>query len=72
MNTVNKLLRAYSHNTILHYDKWSEKHAYRALNDGNLKQWISNILPSELLERSLKKADAQQGGFGHSHRAVHR
>ena len=56
MNTVNKLLRAYSHNTILHYDKWSEKHAYRALNDGNLKQWISNILPSELLERSLKKA----------------
>ena len=56
MNTVNKLLRTYSHNTILPYHKWNEKHAYRALNNGNLKQWISNILPSELLERSLKKA----------------
>lgn len=56
MNAVNKLLKAYGHNTTLHYDKWSEKHAYRALNDGNLKQWISNILPSELLERNIKKA----------------
>lgn len=56
MNTVSKLLNAYSYNETLHYDKWSENHKYRALNDGNLKQWISNILPSELLERSLKKS----------------
>ncbi len=56
MNAVNKLLEAYSYNTNLHYDKWTEEHRYRALNDGNLKQWISNILPCELLERSLKKA----------------
>ena len=55
MNTVNKLLRSYGHHTLLHYDKWSAKHAYRALNDGILKQWISNILPCELLKRSIKK-----------------
>lgn len=55
MNTVNKLLKAYGNNIALHYDKWSEEHKYRALNDGNLKQWISNILPYELLQRPLKK-----------------
>ena len=56
INAVNKLLKAYGHNETLHYDKWSEKHKYRALNNGHLKQWISNIVPSELLERPLKKA----------------
>ncbi len=56
MNSVNKLLEAYSFNTTLHYDKWSEKHCYNALHDGYLKKWISNILPYELLERSLKKS----------------
>lgn len=56
MNIVNKLLEACGSSTALHYDKWTEKHRYRALNDGNLKQWISNVLPCELLERSLKKA----------------
>lgn len=55
-NTVSKLLEAYSGNAVLHYDKWSEEHKYRALNNGSLKQWIANVLPSELLERSLKKA----------------
>ena len=56
MNTVNKLLKAYGCSKTLHYDKWSEEHKYRALNDGNLKQWISNIIPSEILERPLKSA----------------
>lgn len=56
MNTVSKLLNAYSASETLHYDKWSEEHKYRALNNGNLKQWISNILPYELLERTLKKS----------------
>ena len=56
MNTVNKLLKAYGCSKTLHYDKWSEEHKYRALNDGNLKQWISNIVPSEILERPLKSA----------------
>lgn len=56
MNTVNKLLNAYSHSQILHYDRWCDKHKYRALNEGRLKQWISYILPYELLERTLKKS----------------
>ena len=56
MNTVNKLLDVYTGNHILHYDKWTELHKYRALNEGYLKQWVSNILPYELLERSLKRA----------------
>ena len=56
INAVNKLLKAYGHNETLHYDKWSEKHKYKALNNGHLKQWISNIVPSELLERPLKKS----------------
>ena len=55
MNTVNKLLKAYSHNTTLHFDKWSANNKYQALYNGHLKQWISNIIPAELLERSLKK-----------------
>lgn len=56
MNTVNKLLEAYGYNTILHYDKWSEERKFRAQNTGHLKQWIGNILPYELLERSIKRA----------------
>ena len=55
MNTVNKLLEAYTGSCVLHYDKWSEEHKYRAINSGNLKQWISNILPYELLERTIKR-----------------
>lgn len=55
-NSVNKLLNAYGHNENLHYDKWSEERKYRAIDNGYLKQWLSNILPCELLERPLKKA----------------
>lgn len=56
MNTVSKLLETYTGSDVLHYDKWSEQHKYRAQNSGNLKQWIANILPSELLNRSIKRA----------------
>lgn len=56
MNPVNKLLKAYGKNTRLHYDKWTKEHSYQALENGNLKQWISNIVPAELLKRSIKKA----------------
>ncbi len=52
MNTVNKLLKALGHNTILHFDKWTENHAIIA----GKKKWIANILPYQLLERSIKKA----------------
>ncbi|MBS4759562.1 MAG: hypothetical protein KHX03_02550 [Clostridium sp.] len=54
-NTVSKMLDVLCGSDILHFDKWTEEHRYRALNNGNLKQWISNILPVELLTRSIKK-----------------
>lgn len=52
---INKLLEVYGYNTTFHFDKWSEQHAYRAINAPD-KKWIANILPFELLTRSLKKA----------------
>ena len=54
MNAVNKLLKALSHTTKLKKDIWSEKHAYYALNTS--KKWVANIVPSELLDRSVKDA----------------
>jgi hypothetical protein len=55
-NSVNKLLLATTGSSILHYDKWSELRAYRGIGEANCKKWISNILPSELLTRSIKRA----------------
>ena len=52
---MNKLLLALNGSTTLHYDKWSEEHSYTTITPTG-KKWISNILPSELLKRSLKKA----------------
>ena len=52
MNSVNKLLQALGHNTILHYDKWTKEHEFTS----GRKKWIGNILPYELLGRSVKKA----------------
>lgn len=52
MNTVNKLLTALGHNTHLHYDKWTKEHEYVS----GKKKWLANILPYELLERSMKQA----------------
>jgi len=52
MNYVNKLLTALGHNTTLHFDKWT---AEREFVSGK-KKWIGNILPYELLERSIKKS----------------
>ena len=54
-NSVNKLLLALNGSTTLHYDKWSEEHAYTTTNPTG-KKWISNVLPAELLKRSLKRA----------------
>lgn len=54
MNAVNKLLKTLSHTTKLKKDIWSEKHAYYALNTS--KKWVANIVPSELLDRSVKDA----------------
>ena len=52
MNTVNKLLIALGYNTQLHYDKWSVEHQFVA----GKRKWVAEIMPVEVLERSLKKA----------------
>ena len=52
MNYVNKLLEALGENTHLSQDKWTIEHQYIS----GLKKWVGNILPSELLNRSVKEA----------------
>ncbi len=51
-NAVNKLLVALGENIVLTPDEWSLKHICQAEN----KKWISNIVPVELLKRSVKQA----------------
>ena len=53
---IEKILEAYGHNTILHYDKWSENHSYQSFGHVQNKKWIAGVHPSELLNRTLKKA----------------
>lgn len=56
LNSVNKLLMVYTGSTVLHYDKWSGEHLYKGVGNAVHKKWIANILPAELLTRSLKRA----------------
>ena len=51
---IEKILEAYGHNTILHYDKWSENHSYQSFGHVQNKKWIAGVHPSELLNRTLK------------------
>ena len=51
-NSVNQLLKYLGDNCELSFDEWSENHLYSSVN----KKWIANILPSELLKRSVKEA----------------
>lgn len=51
-NYVNKLLENLNEDIKLTPDTWSQE---RVISAGN-KKWITNILPSELLERSVKQA----------------
>lgn len=53
---VSKLLNAYGESQELVFDDWTAVHKYHAQDGGSLKQWISNILPVELLTRSVKEA----------------
>lgn len=55
-NTVSKLLETVSGSDTLHFDTWTKEHSYSALGDGYLKQWVSNIVPVELLTRTIKRA----------------
>lgn len=54
-NTVSKLLETVDGSSVLHFDTWTKEHTYRALYEGSLKQWVSNIVPSELLTRTIKR-----------------
>jgi len=53
---VKSLLESYGENEQLVFDRWSYSRIYSALYGGNLKHWLANLLPSELLKRSLKEA----------------
>ena len=52
MNMINKLLKALDENTTLSRDNFTESYKYIS----GMKKWIANILPYELLNRSLKDA----------------
>lgn len=54
MNTINKLLNTLNYTTKLEKDIFTENHTYRALNTN--KKWLANIIPVELLNRSVKDA----------------
>ena len=51
-NVVNKLLAALGENINLEPDRWSIDHLYAS----GFKKWIGNILPYELLNRTVKEA----------------
>lgn len=55
-NCVNKLLTAHGENPELEWDKWTQQKAYHSIGCYNSKKWIANIVPAELLKRSLKDA----------------
>ncbi len=55
-NTVNKMLEILFGDCSLFYDKWTDEHKYNAVGNSHLKKWIANILPVELLTRSLKES----------------
>lgn len=55
-NPCCKLLKAVCGSDVLHYDKWSETKAYRGVGAAGSKRWLSNIVPSDVLNRSLKRA----------------
>lgn len=52
MNTVNKLLIALGENIELKPDEWTKERIYSA----GSKKWVANILPVELLSRTVKQA----------------
>ena len=51
-NSVNKLLKALDENINLTPDNWVKEHLIIA----DKKKWVSNILPAELLNRSVKES----------------
>lgn len=51
MNLTNKLLTALNELPVLTPDNWSREHKF----ESGRKRWLANILPSELLSRSIKQ-----------------
>lgn len=54
-NPVNKLLLSCATNTLLHFNKEANEKYYKGIGEGHKKKWLGNILPYELLEKSLKE-----------------
>ncbi len=52
MNAVNNLLLSLNETTQLKPDKWTEEHTFSS----GMRKWVGNIVPSELLVRSLKSS----------------
>ncbi len=52
MNFVNKFLKAYGEDITLHKDDWTIDKQLVA----EMRKWVANIVPAELLKRSLKDA----------------
>lgn len=50
MNYVNKLLQALNESINLEADKWTSDHEFST----GMKKWVANIVPVELLKRSIK------------------
>ena len=50
MNYVNKLLKSYGYDSLLCPDVWTSEHQYVT----GMRKWVANIVPSELLSRTLK------------------
>ena len=55
MNAVNELLNSLNGSTRLHYDTWTKERAFYGIGNAHNKKWIGNILPCELLKRTLKR-----------------
>ena len=51
MNKVNKLLNSLNETSELSFDNWTVEHQFVS----GMRKWISNILPVELLSRSVKQ-----------------
>lgn len=56
LSPIDKLLEAVGGSSTLHFDSWAKEHAYYGVGAAHRKKWIANIVPAELLKRSLKKA----------------
>ncbi len=55
-NYVNKLLEAFSEDKKLIYDEWTKERTYYSIGCYNSKKWVADIIPIELLNRSIKDA----------------